>query len=142
MKTTKTKKQVLRERLLAFLSDNPHGVLVRDIHKIGAPDVPISSVYNMLWLLRKDGQVSRDGDTRMYYPMPAQVGDEPPKVPNVGVRMVEDELGMKPYDWTRDTQYGRLRDRYDNLLVEHSEALVVIKWLETKVENLIRAQVV
>jgi hypothetical protein len=143
-KTMKTSKKNLRTRVLDFLSRNPEGVKARAAHAGAAPDAPVNSVHNMLWMMRKGGQIGHDAEAHLYYPLPEPLPE--PTEQGVGVQIPEHAQGVdesaKPYDPRRDILYCGLRDRYDNLREEHNDALAVIRWLETKVDALIRAQVV
>jgi hypothetical protein len=134
----KTKKSI-RQRVQETLSQKSDGLSVATIHSIAAPKSPIQSVYSVLWVMRKKGQVQYNPTSGLYYP-PEEVQTASQQV---DVR-VDDEpeingTGVLDMDWK--AAYKVLGGEYMDVQREYEDALVVIKWLETKVENLIRAQV-
>jgi len=132
-------KQTLSERIYSFLGGHPEGATSGQIHKNVAPKQKLGSVYTTLWHMRKKGEVRHDSETSKYCLMTscaeAESAKAQPKETNAHT------VPWPQYHILRDER-DELRDKYDRLEAHHAEALAVMRYLETKVEILIRKQVI
>lgn len=115
-----TTKQTLRERVKTFLANHPNGETAATIHKCVASKQPMQSVYSVLWQMRKHGEVRHDAELGKYYPVTSRVETKPAEVSPEEV----DEYTME-----------NLFDVIDGMNA-------IIRYLESRIEDLIRKQVV
>lgn len=131
-------KKTLRERIKTFLANNPDGETPATIHKCVASKQPMQSVHTVLWQMRVRGEVRRDESQGKYYPLTSRAETKPAEVP-------PKETNAHTVPWPQyhilRTEHEELQGKYETLHEHYHEALAIMRWLETKVEVLIREQV-
>jgi len=137
MMTTK-QNQSLRARVIDFLKRNPEGGWPRDIYKAVGAGHSRKSIYPVLYKLVREFEVDCDNTTfkyRLVRPMAAKpVAQQEPQ------KAATPEVQWPQFEVLR-TKHEELQAQYDRLRAHYDEARVIMKWLEIKVEVLIRKQV-
>lgn len=129
-------KKTLRARVQEFLNSHPTGVTSTSVYE--SIKAPKQSVYTVLWQMRKNGEARHDKELGLYYPMASHTETKSAEVP-------PKETNAHTVPWPQyhilRTEHEELQGRCDELCSVIDGMDAIIRYLENKVENLIREQV-